>query len=160
MASKNSLLGSGMHEPTPAPFGHGLINVRAPAWRFHTTLCPKGKIVQFDAELDKLDAEGWVDHIGKTKRLPGLERIWDNYQASLKQAEEETPVPVVPVERILTEDEITANELKAESDRLEAKRLADLEKAQAGPPKCPICSKEFDTERAMLAHKRLAHKGE
>lgn len=158
MASKNSLLGSGIHEPTPAPFGHGLINVRAPAWRFHATLCPKGRIVQFDAELDKLDAEGWVDHIGKTKRLPGLEKIWDNYQASLKHVEEEIASPVIPVEIVLTEDAIKANELKAESDRIEAKRIADLEKEQAGPPTCDLCGKEFDTEKAMGAHKRLAHK--
>lgn len=157
MASQNRLLGSGISENIPN-IGHDLPpNYRAPAWRYHAELCPKGRIAKTDAELDKLDAEGWVDHIGKTARLPGLEKIWDAYQTKLV-----VPVASVPVVEVVlepTEDQIKADALKAESDKVEAKRIADLERAIAGPPKCDVCGKEFETQKGVDTHKRFVHKG-
>lgn len=166
MASNNSILGHGP-APTPAPFGHNFPpNYRAPQWRFHAELCPKGVIVKTDAELDKLDAEGWVDHIGKTARLPGLEKIWDAYQAE-REAKKDT----VPPETYATpkepgaksaddelEEQKKADELKAASDKLEAERLERERVEKDGGYKCniPGCEKLFPTAMSLATHKRMS----
>jgi hypothetical protein len=77
----NQLLGSGVQlelEYDPPP-----VNKRTPAWRFHKDF--PDKLCKTDAELDKADAEGWVDHPGKARRLPGHEKMLNQLRLLLKR---------------------------------------------------------------------------
>ena len=73
MASNNKLLGSNWPEKEAETVKE--VQQRAPAWRYHKD-CPAGKVVKTDVELDKLDAEGWVDHPGKVRLLIGHEDLF------------------------------------------------------------------------------------
>lgn len=84
MASNNQLLGSGK---PPVVVDQQVIGEQlfAPAWRFHPD-CPEGILVKTDKQLDELDLEGWKDHPGKVRLLPGHEAIWE--AEKLKNAED------------------------------------------------------------------------
>ncbi len=124
MISQNVLLGSGIPPEITSNIEEELPeNLRTPAWRFHPD--HPDRICKTDAELDKLDAEGWVDKPGKARRLPGHEKIYDDYMASKI---EKPPEIILPREK--TEDEIRADILKAESDRVEENRLETERKAE------------------------------
>jgi len=129
MPSQNRLLGSGIPEQGLVDKHIEPVNLRAPAWRFHKDH-PEGKLCKTDAELDKLDAEGWLDHPGKVRLLPGHEKVWEAYQKSLEVVKADEVKEEVVVELVKTEDQIRADDLKAESDKVEAKRLEDERKAE------------------------------
>lgn len=178
MASNNKLLGM-THDPEPAPFGHNLPpNVRAPMFMYHST-CPEGKVIRLDSEIERLEAEGWVDHRAKVQRLPGWEQFYDDYMAakqspppaassgemggsgSLPPSLDETPVSLPSPASEPTEDELTAARLKEESDKVEKARLEALERQAKGPEvfRCDICGKEYSKGNALRMHKMGAHKG-
>lgn len=181
MPSQNVLLGSGIPEQKPIAKHIEPTHLRAPAWRFHKDF-PQGKICKTDAELDKADAEGWLDHPGKVRLLPGHEKVWEAYQKSLEVVKTDEVKEEVVVEMVKTEDQIRADALKAESDKVEAKRLEDIQKAEEkrlkdeqkaeekrladyeaaknppGPRLCTLCGKEFNSIRALNMHGIGAHR--
>jgi hypothetical protein len=116
MVSQNQLLGSGVPEQKPITKHIEPTNLKAPAWRFHPEC--GDRLCKTDAELDKLDAEGWVDHPGKARRLPGHEKTYDAYHAP--REDKPTEIQIIKEK---TEDEIRADILKAESDKAEEKRI-------------------------------------
>jgi len=128
MSSQNILLGSGIPEPKPIAEHIEPTNLKAPAWRFHKDF--PNRLCKTDAELDKLDAEGWLDHPGKVRLLPGHEKVWEAYQKTLEVVKTNEVKEEVVVELVKSEDQIKADALKAESDRVEAKRLEDERKAE------------------------------
>jgi len=128
MSSQNVLLGSGTPEQKPIIKHVESTNLRAPRWRFHKDF--PDRLCKTDAELDKLDAEGWLDHPGKVRLLPGHEKVWEAYQKSLEVAKADEVKEEVVIEPVKTEDQIRADILKAESDKVEAKRLSDIQKAE------------------------------
>jgi hypothetical protein len=103
MTSHNKLLGMGIVD-IPEIGTHLPSNERAPAWRYHGS-CTKGKIVLTDSELDKLDADGWVDHPGKLSKLPGLEKFYVEPAEPKKEEEVKTNAEEVQTQ---TEGEINA----------------------------------------------------
>lgn len=172
MASQNVLLGSGI--PVLQPIAHKERNQkRTPAWRYHKD-CPKGTLIRYDEELDKVDAAGWVDHPGKVARLPGLEKIYDDFHnkppstsSSDKTLKECSPqvfnenlkiTPVLTSEQL--EDMRKAEALKAASDLVEKKRMEEYEKAQNPPAEyqCLVCPKKFPTIKALNMHGLGAHR--
>ena len=170
MPSQNRLLGSGVPEENPIAKHVEPTNLKAPAWRFHKDF-PEGRLCKTDVDLDKLDAEGWLDHPGKVRLLPGHEKVWEAYQKSLEVAKTDEVKEEVVVESVKTEDQIRADALKAESDRIEAKRLEDEQKAEAkrladyeasknppGPRLCTLCGKEFTSLKALNMHGIAAHR--
>ena len=128
MVSQNRLLGSGIPEGEPIAEHIEPTYLRAPAWRFHKDF--PDKLCKTDAELDKLDAEGWLDHPGKVRLLPGHEKVWEAYQKSLEVGKVDEVKEDVVVEPVKTEDQIRADALKAESDKVEANRLEGERKAE------------------------------
>lgn len=170
MPSENVLLGSGIIYAPPSGGHDPVVNKRAPAWRFHADY-PEGKVCKTDRELDQADAEGWLDHPGKVRSLPGHEKVWEAQQAS-ERAKAEPPPPQGEVaEPIKTDDQIRADILKAESDKVEAKRLKDEQKTEAkrlaeyeeakvpvGDHLCTLCGKTFKTEKALNMHGIGAHR--
>jgi len=127
MASKNILLGSGVPVKTATEEHIPVVNLRAPAWRFHKDF--PNRLCKTDAELDKLDAEGWVDQPGKARLLPGYEKVWEA-QKRLEAGKMDEVKEEVIVEPVKTEDQIRADILKAESDKVEANRLEDIRKTE------------------------------
>lgn len=125
------------------------VNVRAPAWRFHRDF--PDRLCKTDAELDQLDAEGWVDKPGKARRLPGHEKMFDQYNAV---KEEKFPEIVEPREK--TEDEIKAEILKAESDKVEANRLEAERKAEEKRLKEEQKAKEKSLEPEQKSEETIA----
>lgn len=82
MASKNKLLGSGKVEQEE------IIKVEAetvspvlPTWRYSKD--GQAKIVKTVADLEKLEKEGWVDHPGKVKLLPGHEKLFSKSKGNI-----------------------------------------------------------------------------
>ena len=128
MVSGNILLGSGVPEEKPIVKHIEPTHLKAPAWRFHKDF--PNRLCKTDAELDKLDAEGWLDHPGKVRLLPGHEKVWEAYQKSLETIKIDEVKEEVVVESVKTEDQIRADALKAESDKVEAKRLEDIRKVE------------------------------
>lgn len=128
MPSQNVLLGSGVQEEKPITEHIETTHLRTPAWRFHKDF--PNRLCKTDAELDKLDAEGWLDHPGKVRLLPGHEKVWEAYQKSLEVGKVSEVKEEVVVEAVKTEDQIRADALKAESDKVEARRLDDERKAE------------------------------
>jgi len=128
MVSQNRLLGSGIPEGEPIAEHIEPTYLRAPAWRFHKDF--PDKLCKTDAELDKLDAEGWLDHPGKVRLLPGHEKVWEAYQKSLETGKTDEVKEEILIDSVKSEDQIRADALKAESDKVEAKRLEDIRKAE------------------------------
>lgn len=76
MVSQNNLLGSGkvyVEEPVEKKTN------RVPCLMYHKDLSPMGKVVKNEFELDALIDAGWVDHRGKIFRLPGFEKLYDEF---------------------------------------------------------------------------------
>ena len=157
MVSQNILLGSGVPEPKPSVHIEPK-HERTPAWRFHRDF-PEGKLCKTDEELDQADAGGWLDHPGKVRLLPGHEKVWEVQ----KLLEADSPDEIKEegmVEPVKSEDAIKADILKAESDKIEAKRLKEYEEAKnpQGPRLCTLCGKEFKSIRALNMHGIATHK--
>ena len=83
MASKNQLLSPGklieeklesaIVELEETDFGK---RPKIPAWRFHKN-CIEGKLCKTEPDLAKCkDEDGWKDHPGKIKKLPGHEDLY------------------------------------------------------------------------------------
>ena len=121
MPSKNRLLGSGVPEQESVIKHIEPTHLRTPVWRFHRDF--PDKLCKTDIELDKLDNEGWLDHPGKARLLPGHEKVWEAYKKSLEVSKVDEIKEEVVIEVIKSEDQIMADILKAESDKVEAKRL-------------------------------------
>jgi len=128
MPLQNRLLGSGVPEQESTDKHIEPTNLRAPRWRFHKDF--PNRLCKTDAELDKLDAEGWLDHPGKVRLLPGHEKVWEAYQKSLEVVKADEVKKEVVVETVKSEDQIRADILKAESDKVETKRLEDEKKTE------------------------------
>jgi hypothetical protein len=79
MASKNKLLGSGKVEEVEEVVKPKVELKHAPAWYFHIN-CPEGVIAKTDEEVDALIANGWKDHPGKVRLLPGHEKVFEEEQ--------------------------------------------------------------------------------
>lgn len=181
---QNVLLGSGII-PEPVLKGHiNVVNLRTPAWRFHKDF-PEGKICKTDAELDQLDTEGWLDHPGKVRLLPGHEKVWEA-QKLLETGEVGKPDEVkeeVVVEYVKSEDAIKADILKAESDKVEANRLESERKTEEkrlkeeekcleaeekityedaknppGPRLCTLCGMTFNSLKGLNDHGMRMHR--
>ena len=160
MASQNKLLGSGeVFNDGKSDHTHET-GTRKLAWRYHET-CREGRLLKTQEAIDEADANGWVDTPGKIFKLPGHERVYEDYQAYLKKKAEPPKPPELTPEQI--EEARIADELKAANDAAEEKRLDDIKKALEPPERfiCDICDKEFTGERAKQAlrmHKMSAHK--
>ncbi len=166
MSSQNVLLGSGVQpdeEKSLPP-----IYKKAPAWRFHKDF--PNRLCKTDEELDKLDAEGWVDQPGKARLLPGHEKVWEA-QKKLEAGKTQEVKEEVVAELVKSEDQIKADILKAESDKVEAKRIEAERKAEEkrlteyeaaknppGPRLCTLCGKEFASLKALNMHGIGAHR--
>lgn len=175
MASQNILLGAGLSEIQPIVEHKKREQQRTPAWRYHKD-CPSGKLIKYDDELDEADANNWVDHPGKVTRLPGFEKMYDNFHdissitkkenMSINQVNSNCPtVKINDGHATLTSEQIEeakkADALKKASDLIEQKRLEKDEKAKnlSSPIEyqCPICPKKFPTIRALNMHGLGAH---
>jgi hypothetical protein len=169
MSSQNILLNPGVPMESKPSVHTEPSHERTPAWRFHPDF--PNRLCKTDAELDRLDAEGWVDHPGKARRLTGHEKLWEAYQASLAKKDVVETVVEAPVDLPKTEDQLRADALKAESDRIEAKRLKDekekeekrladyeASKNPPGPRLCTLCGKEFDSIKALNMHGIAVHR--
>lgn len=147
MASQNILLGSGLPQIPQIPGHKERTQNKTPVFRYHKD-CPGGKVINYDDELEKL-GQGWVDHPGKIRRLPGHEKLYDDFNKINKPIEKPT---------VVSEDAIKAEMLKAESDKYEKKRLEDLEKLSKPSHVCLVCGKVFKSERALNMHGIGAHR--
>jgi len=138
MPSENILLGSGI---VPIEEHKAVVNKRAPAWRFHIS-CPEGKVCKTDAELDQADKEGWVDHPGKVRLLPGHEKVWEAYQKS---------IGAIKSAEIVSE---TKNEIDLEAER----KAYEEAKVPKGLSLCTLCGKTFSSEKALNMHGIAVHR--
>jgi len=166
MASENILLGSGVPEQKPINKHIEPTNLRSPAWRYHRDF-PEGKLCKTDEEVDKANADGWLDHPGKVRLLPGHEKVWEAQKKLEAGKTDEVQEEILTAEPIKSEDAIRADILKTESDKFEAKRLeveakllSNYEEAKSppGPRLCTLCGKEFSSLRALNMHGIGAHK--
>jgi len=121
MQPQNILLGSGVPEKKLVTGHIEPTHLKTPAWRFHKDF-PEGKLCKTDKELDQLDAEGWLDHPGKVRLLPGHEKVWEK-QKLLETGKTDEVQEIISIETVKSEDAIRADILKAESDKVEANRL-------------------------------------
>ena len=104
MASNNQLLGSGINYVALARTVPRQDEVQklTPAWRYHKD-CPQGLVVKTDAALEKLDADGWVDHPGKVSPLPGHEDLFEGKTKKTKSKKVEKEEEVEEVEEVDTD---------------------------------------------------------
>lgn len=159
MASHNTLLGMGPRQEATPVDSH--VGTPMRAWRYHKD-CREGRLLTTKEAIEKADAEGWVDNPGKIFRLPGLESVYDEYNKvkplDISLDNIAGPAPELTAAQI--EDAKKADALKAENDRIEAKRLEDEAKAKLPPVQhiCEECGKEFEKPQALRMHKMSAHK--
>lgn len=133
MASKNNLLGSGVPEQDIVPLHRERTQKKTPCWRFHKDY--PDKLVKFDDELEALEKQGgWVDEPGKARRLPGHEKIYDEYHNPPAQ-----PVQVVDVPRETTCEN---------NNYVETKRLFY----------CLVCGKSFKSAHRLSTHAIVKHR--
>jgi hypothetical protein len=159
MPSHNILLGSGSAPEEPRiEHNHG--GTPEIAMRFSADF-PKGKLFKTKEEIVKAESQGWVDHPAKVSRLPGWEKFYDDYKASL--IKKDTPeTDSVDTTHTLTpeqiEDAAKADALLKANRDLEAK----LAKEAEGPElfKCDFegCTYETEKAQALRMHKYSAHK--
>jgi|SRR3989338_6041702 len=174
MASQNILLSPGGNTPQPIVEHKEPEHKRTPVWRYHKD-CPQGKVINYDDELDKANATGWVDHPGKVTRLPGLEKIYDDFHVPpptpagdclFKKNDSYIFKENLKIPTVLTTEQLEnakkAEALKIASDLVEKKRLEEYEKAKNPLPpaeyQCLICPKKFLSLRALKMHGLGAHR--
>lgn len=73
MASKNNLLGSGVVEEPEKKAPNQKFD---PKFMYHRD-CVEGVVVKTASKMKELLKDGWVDHPGKAKRLPGHEHLYN-----------------------------------------------------------------------------------
>ena len=155
--SNNKLLSVGSVMPEVVPVGahRERTNKRTPCLRYHKEL--GSKLCSHDDVLDGL-GEGWVDHPGKLRRLPGHEKLYDAYIAGEPKkviTGEEFLVVTDEVKQQRTKDEADANVLKLKNENA-IKQAAVY--AASLIHQCPSCELKFDTKQKLYFHKLKAHK--
>lgn len=170
--SSNELLGSGLSREISISNHKEIEHKRTPTFRYHKD-CIHGKLVKYDEELEVLEKQGWVDHPGKACRLPGHEKIYDEFQEKQNKRLIITEIPVkvtevkAEIQIYKSPDSIKADKLKADSDLIEKERLEKELKSNLvfgdglnpGPPcTCLICGKVFESLKQLNMHGIGAHR--
>ena len=151
----------------------------APAFRFHPDQEPK--LCKTDAEIKRLEEQGWVDKPWKVKRLPGWEDFYDVYQeyiaggGSVKVSKDTIKLMVMQKRAgiaVITPRRQPAAPPSDKPEKFTTELGVGVESVPPAPPDdatkemaavghvCTICGTSFEKYQGLVAHTRFKHKPE
>ncbi|QGH73448.1 MAG: optineurin-like protein [Podoviridae sp. cty5g4] len=127
-----------------------------PCWRYHTQ--HGAKLLSYDDELEKL-GDGWVDHPGKLKKLPGHEKLYETYINPIvaKKVLLESGF-LIKTDEEKQQEERDAEDALALKLKNEENERAKIARETPVVYSCPLCDAKFSKERQLHMHKITKHR--